>query len=186
MVLGSGIRDPGSRIRKKPILDPGSRGQKAPDPGSRIQIRNTGCIRQLHFLNKFLCFRHTERTDNVYTLRLKACRSPPDVAVPSRPDGAAHLTPANLPSHRQSASVSAGSASKFRSPARPPPSFFRHSGYRRRPPAHQDAPSARRRGRNATHGRTQRLSSRTKDLGEVWARRSNVFMSSANAVRDTI
>jgi hypothetical protein len=43
MVLGSGIRirDPGSGIRKKPILDPGSRGQKAPNPGSRIRIRNT-------------------------------------------------------------------------------------------------------------------------------------------------
>ncbi len=34
MVLGSGIR-------KKPIPDPGSRGQKATDPGSRIRIRNT-------------------------------------------------------------------------------------------------------------------------------------------------
>jgi hypothetical protein len=31
---GSGIRDPGSRIRKKPIPDPGSRGQKG--IGSRI------------------------------------------------------------------------------------------------------------------------------------------------------
>ena len=41
MVLGSGIRDPGSGIRKKPIVDPGSRGQKAPNPGSRIRIRNT-------------------------------------------------------------------------------------------------------------------------------------------------
>jgi len=28
MVLGSGIRDPRSGIRKKPIPDPGSRGQK--------------------------------------------------------------------------------------------------------------------------------------------------------------
>ncbi len=34
MGLGSGIRDPGSGIRKKPIPDPGSRGQEAPDPGS--------------------------------------------------------------------------------------------------------------------------------------------------------
>ncbi len=33
---GPRIRDPGSGIRKKPILDPGSRGQKAPDPRSRI------------------------------------------------------------------------------------------------------------------------------------------------------
>jgi hypothetical protein len=37
MGLGSGIRDPGSGIQKKPIPDPGSRGQKGtgsqiPDP----------------------------------------------------------------------------------------------------------------------------------------------------------
>jgi hypothetical protein len=32
--------DLGSGIRKKPILDPGSRGQKG--TGSRIRIRNTG------------------------------------------------------------------------------------------------------------------------------------------------
>ncbi len=37
MGLGSGIRDPGSG--KKPIPDPGSRGQKG--TGSRIRIRNT-------------------------------------------------------------------------------------------------------------------------------------------------
>ncbi len=36
---GFGIRDPRSGIRKKPIPDPGSRGQKG--TGSRIQIRNT-------------------------------------------------------------------------------------------------------------------------------------------------
>ena len=36
MGLGSGIRDPGSEIR-----DPGVK--KAPDPGSRIRIRNTAC-----------------------------------------------------------------------------------------------------------------------------------------------
>jgi hypothetical protein len=36
------VWDPGSRsgIRKKPIPDPGSRGQKG--TGSRIRIRNTG------------------------------------------------------------------------------------------------------------------------------------------------
>ncbi len=44
---GFGIRDPRSGIRKKPIPDPESRGQKGtgsriPDPGSRIRIRNTG------------------------------------------------------------------------------------------------------------------------------------------------
>jgi hypothetical protein len=37
---GFGIRDPRSGIRKKPIPDPGSRGQKG--TGSRIRIRNTG------------------------------------------------------------------------------------------------------------------------------------------------
>jgi hypothetical protein len=36
---GSGIQDPVSG--KKPIPDPGSRGQKG--TGSRIRIRNTGC-----------------------------------------------------------------------------------------------------------------------------------------------
>jgi hypothetical protein len=40
MVLGSGIRYLRSGIRKKPIPDPGSRGQKG--TGSRIRIRNTG------------------------------------------------------------------------------------------------------------------------------------------------
>jgi hypothetical protein len=40
MGYGFGIRDPGSGIRKKPIPDPGSRGQKG--TGSRIRIRNTG------------------------------------------------------------------------------------------------------------------------------------------------
>jgi hypothetical protein len=42
MSLGSGIRDPGSGINLFRIPDPGSRGQKAPNPGSRIRIRNTG------------------------------------------------------------------------------------------------------------------------------------------------
>jgi hypothetical protein len=34
------VRDPRSGIRKKPIPDPGARGQKG--TGSRIRIRNTG------------------------------------------------------------------------------------------------------------------------------------------------
>jgi hypothetical protein len=38
-IYGFGIRDPRSGIRKKPISDPGSRGQKG--TGSRIRIRNT-------------------------------------------------------------------------------------------------------------------------------------------------
>jgi hypothetical protein len=37
---GFGIRDPRPGIRKKPILDPGSRGQKG--TGSRIRTCNTG------------------------------------------------------------------------------------------------------------------------------------------------
>jgi hypothetical protein len=37
---GLGIRDPGSGIRKKPIPDPGSRGQK----GTGSRIRNTGIM----------------------------------------------------------------------------------------------------------------------------------------------
>ncbi len=36
------VWDPRSGIRKKPIPDPGSTGQKAPDPRSRIRIRNAG------------------------------------------------------------------------------------------------------------------------------------------------
>ncbi len=39
---GFGIRDPRSGIRKKPIPDPGSRGQKG--TGSRIRIRNTAIV----------------------------------------------------------------------------------------------------------------------------------------------
>jgi hypothetical protein len=39
MVLGSGIRDPGSGKNLFRIPDPGVK--KAPDPGSRIRIRNT-------------------------------------------------------------------------------------------------------------------------------------------------
>jgi hypothetical protein len=35
MGLGSGIRDPRSGIRKKPIPDPGSGVKKAPDPESQ-------------------------------------------------------------------------------------------------------------------------------------------------------
>ena len=38
---GSEIRDPGSGKNLFRIPDPGSRGQKAPNPGSRIRIRNT-------------------------------------------------------------------------------------------------------------------------------------------------
>jgi hypothetical protein len=35
---------PGSRIRMLTFSHPGSSGQKAPNPGSRIRIRNTGCF----------------------------------------------------------------------------------------------------------------------------------------------
>jgi hypothetical protein len=44
MGLGFGIRDPRSGIRKKPILDPGSRGQKGTGSRIRIRIRNTGLV----------------------------------------------------------------------------------------------------------------------------------------------
>jgi hypothetical protein len=43
----------GSGSRKKPIPDPGSRGQK-PDPGSRIWIRNTGYAGQDHNMKYFI------------------------------------------------------------------------------------------------------------------------------------
>jgi hypothetical protein len=46
MVLGSGIRDSGSGKNLFWIPDPGVK--KAPDPGSRIRIRNT--VHYEHFL----------------------------------------------------------------------------------------------------------------------------------------
>jgi hypothetical protein len=51
-IYGFGIRDPRSGIRKKPIPDPGSRGQKG--TGSRIRIRNTGKSDQYWSLNILL------------------------------------------------------------------------------------------------------------------------------------
>jgi hypothetical protein len=50
MDMVSGIRD-----RKKPIPDPGSRGQKG--TGSRIRIRNTVILRDLVWLKFFLCLK---------------------------------------------------------------------------------------------------------------------------------
>ncbi len=41
MVLGSGIRDPGSGKNLFRIPDPGVNKHPIPDPGSRIRIRNT-------------------------------------------------------------------------------------------------------------------------------------------------
>jgi hypothetical protein len=41
MGLGSGIRDPGSGVRKNPFRIPDPGVKKAPDPRSRIRIRNT-------------------------------------------------------------------------------------------------------------------------------------------------
>jgi hypothetical protein len=41
MVLGSGIRDPGSGKNLFRIPDPGVKKHPIPDPGSRIRIRNT-------------------------------------------------------------------------------------------------------------------------------------------------
>jgi hypothetical protein len=46
---GSEIRDPGSGKNLFRIPVPGSRGQKAPDPGSRIRIRNTAIEGYLQF-----------------------------------------------------------------------------------------------------------------------------------------
>ncbi len=51
----------GSRIGKKPIPDPGSRGKKG--TGSRIRIRNTGSITQL------MDAMETIRERDVYTAR---------------------------------------------------------------------------------------------------------------------
>jgi hypothetical protein len=51
------VWDPGSEIRKKPIPDPGSRGQKC--TGSQTRIRNTACIKGKMFRFNFggpLCF----------------------------------------------------------------------------------------------------------------------------------
>ncbi len=71
------IWDPGSRIRKKPIPDPGSRGQKG--TGSRIRIRNTE-VRYSKLLHlpplRFHCFgRCWDRTQDVATLALISRRS---------------------------------------------------------------------------------------------------------------
>jgi len=60
MSLGSGIRDPGSGINLFRIPDPGSRGQKAPNPGSRIRIRNT--VRNIGTFTSFLIKSHKEFT----------------------------------------------------------------------------------------------------------------------------
>jgi hypothetical protein len=48
MSLGSGVRDPGSGINLFRIPDPGVK--KAPNPGSRIRIRNTDQLK--NFFNK--------------------------------------------------------------------------------------------------------------------------------------
>ncbi len=45
------VWDPGSDVRKKPIPDPGVK--KAPDPGSRIWIRNTAGPLHLYFAYLF-------------------------------------------------------------------------------------------------------------------------------------
>ncbi len=73
MVLGSGIRDPGSGIRKKPIPDPGSRIQGSKSTQSRIRIRNTGYSQRVEvfagffkkdrfFLKKIDSFKESDRT----------------------------------------------------------------------------------------------------------------------------
>jgi hypothetical protein len=70
MGLGYGIRDPRSGIQKKPIPDPGSRGQK----GTGSRIRNTGCwglnrglVQPLHWLQRRT---HNSPTPRSHLLRL--------------------------------------------------------------------------------------------------------------------
>ena len=53
------IPDPGSGCWLSPIPDPESRGQKAPNPGSRIRIRNTAYKIYFH-LNVFLWMRSSQ------------------------------------------------------------------------------------------------------------------------------
>ncbi len=81
MVLGSGIRDPGSEIRDPEktysgswIPDPGSRGQKAPDPGSRIRIRNTDyqIENQSIFTMFFIDLKQLGRRSNIHCTSLSA------------------------------------------------------------------------------------------------------------------
>ena len=71
MGLGSGIRDPGSEnrdprsgIRKNPILDPISRGQK----GTGSRIRNTAGYRTLNRM--YLHFKESEKNMAEETLEL--------------------------------------------------------------------------------------------------------------------
>jgi hypothetical protein len=52
---GSGIPDPGSGKNLFRIPDPGSRGQKGTDPGSRIRIRNTVFNRGDFFIFFIFC-----------------------------------------------------------------------------------------------------------------------------------
>ncbi len=58
MVLGSGIRDPGSG--KNLFRIPGSK--KAPDPGSRIRIRNTDARWRLGVMDHLIALRRSPRT----------------------------------------------------------------------------------------------------------------------------
>ena len=70
MVLGSGIRDPRSGIRKKPFPDPGSRGQKGtgsripdPDPQHCFLLFN---VRRGHYYIKGLLYLGTLFNDEVF------------------------------------------------------------------------------------------------------------------------
>jgi hypothetical protein len=67
-----GIRDPGSEIRDPEKIHPGSRipdpwGKMAPDPGSRIRIRNTDeytwfLAPETEAENHYLCYSYSERS----------------------------------------------------------------------------------------------------------------------------
>jgi hypothetical protein len=70
MVLGSGIRDPGSGIRKKPIPDPGSRGQKAPDPGSGSATLPI-CNKEFKYLNLPKIFLSSRKYDPGCSSRIR-------------------------------------------------------------------------------------------------------------------
>ncbi len=56
---GFGIRDPRAGIRKKPIPDPGSRGQKGSDPGSgSATLLSSHHIKNVAQLNSFISIKH--------------------------------------------------------------------------------------------------------------------------------
>jgi hypothetical protein len=86
MGLGSGIRNPGSGENLFRIPDPGVK--KAPDPGSRIWIRNTANMQLIIFIYLFI-FKYQHR------LRIYGKRTDPD-PVGSRTPLPAHTSYVSL------------------------------------------------------------------------------------------